>query len=227
MIKTVFLDVDDTLFDFQSAERAAITRTLSFFGIEPDDNTVSLYREINHECWNALERREMERDQVLTERFSRLFSILGIDRDPVAVQSYYEEALSGEFSFVTGASELINTLHGVYRLYITSNGTARVQDGRIALSGIGHLFDGIYISERVGYHKPSREFFDRIFDEIGGERGETVIVGDSLSSDILGGINAGIHTCLFNPHGRKYSSDIKAEYEIRTLSELPELLKKI
>jgi 2-haloacid dehalogenase len=103
-----------------------------------------------------------------------------------------------------------------------------VQDSRIARSGIAKYFDGIFISQRVGYDKPSREFFERCFAEIEGfSKDEAIIVGDSLSSDILGGINAGIRTCRYNPEGKPQNPEITPDYEIKNLSELPSLLERI
>ena len=114
-----------------------------------------------------------------------------------------------------------------YRLYAVSNGTEIVQDGRIASTRIDKHLDGIFISGRVGADKPSPIFFDRVFAEIGGDRRNAVIVGDSLTSDILGGINAGIRTIWYNPQGKENNMGIIPDYEIGSLSDLPSLIKKI
>lgn len=227
MIKTVFFDLDDTLFDFHAAEHTAILATFSHLDIEPSEENARLYSRINLACWQRLERGEWDRDEVLTRRFEIFFAELAVEADPIAAQSFYEERLSHEVSYVDGARELLDRLRGRYRMYITSNGTAPVQDRRIGASGIAGYFDGIFISERVGAHKPSAEFFNLIFAEIGGERSETVIIGDSLTSDIKGGINAGIHTVHYNPKRKKNNSGITPEYEIGELSEIPDLLERI
>lgn len=227
MIKTVFFDLDDTLFDFHAAEKVAILDTFITVGITPCEENAAVYSRINLSCWQKMERGEWTRDEVLVRRFELLFDELGISGDAVSTQAYYEDRLSREVSYIDGARELLDGLRGKYRLYITSNGTALVQDRRIGASGIAEYFDGIFISERVGAHKPSAEFFDRIFEQIGGERSQTVIIGDSLTSDILGGINAGIHTVYYNPKGRKNGTDIMPEYEIGELAEIPCLLTTI
>lgn len=227
MIKNVFFDLDDTLFDFHAAEHIAILDTFREVGIAPTADNAELYSRINLSCWQRMERGEWERDEVLVRRFAILFDTLGITGDAQATQRYYEDRLSREVSYVDGAIELLGELRGKYRMYITSNGTAVVQDRRIGASGIAEYFDGIFISERVGAHKPSPEFFNRIFDTVGGERQETVIIGDSLTSDILGGINAGIHTVYYNPRGKKNDTGIVPEYEIAALGEIPRLLEKI
>lgn len=227
MIKTVFFDLDDTLFDFHASEHTAILDTFRHVGIEPSEETAALYSRINLSCWERLERGEWTRDEVLVRRFDLLFDALGVAGDAMATQKYYEERLSHEVCYIDGARELLEGMRGKYRLYITSNGTAIVQDRRIASSGISEYFDGIFISERVGAHKPSAEFFDRIFDTVGGERGETVIIGDSLTSDIRGGLNAGIHTVHYNPQGRVNDTGILPEYEVRELCEIPALIERI
>lgn len=228
MIKTVLLDLDDTILDFHAAEYAAIRATFDEVGAPSDDATVRRYSEINRSCWQRLERGELTRCEVLVERFKLLFAELDIDADPIVTQNVYEHRLSLEHPFIEGGRELLDVLYGKYALYIASNGTPLVQDRRIADSGIAKYFDGIFISERIGANKPSREFFDAAFATIEGfSREETVIVGDSLTSDVLGGINAGIRTCYFNPHSKENNTGITPDYEIRSLSELPILLERI
>ncbi|MGN1001512.1 MAG: YjjG family noncanonical pyrimidine nucleotidase [Oscillospiraceae bacterium] len=228
MIKAVLLDSDDTLLDFTKAERIALTKTLLELGIEPADETVALYSRINKAHWEMLERGELTRAQVLTRRFERLFEALGVSGDAAATQKIYEAYLSQGHYFIPGAEELLETLHGHYALYLVSNGNARVQDSRLKSAGIGHWFEEIFISERVGFDKPRPEFFERCFARMPPyEKGEMLIIGDSLTSDIRGGLNAGIHTCWFNPQGRPGREDILPEYTVSSLTEIPALLQII
>ena len=228
MIKNVFLDLDDTILDFHAAERVALKSTLSEMGVEPDEWILSRYSEINRACWARLEKRELTRTEVLHERFRLLYEEIGADADPVRTQATYEYKLSLEHPFMKGGAELLSALYGRYRLYLASNGTAVVQDRRIADTGIGKYFDGIFISQRIGHDKPSVEFFRECFRQIGEvDLTECVIVGDSLSSDVLGGINAGMRTVYFNPKKLPNKTDIKPDYEISALDELPALLERI
>ena len=225
MIKKILLDLDDTVLDFHKGERIAIEKTLSAFGVEPTEAVVSLYRECNRFCWSSLERGEMERDDVLIYRFKMVFDKLGVIEDPHKVQYVYERNLAAECHFIEGAEQTIKALSSKYDLYIASNGTAFVQDRRIAASGIEKYCKGIFISERIGANKPSREFFDGCFEKMGDiNKDEIMIVGDSLSSDILGGLNAGIRTCHVDPTGAYNYSEIKPHYSIKRLFELPLLL---
>jgi len=227
-IKYVFLDLDDTIFDFHKSEAAALSATLTSLGIEPAAENLALYSRINRSQWESLERGEVTRDVILVRRFELLFRELGIkNREPREAQKLYEGNLCREYHYLPGAIELIEALLGKYKLYLASNGTAVVQDSRIALSGIGKYFDGIFISERIGHNKPSKEFFDGCFASIENfSRDEAIIIGDSLTSDILGGINAGIRTCLYNPK-EKPTGNIKPDYEVTSLDEIPRLLERI
>ena len=228
MIKSVFIDLDETLFDFHKAERIALTKMLSHFGIVPDAEMTKRYSLINKSQWELLEKKEKTRDEVLTDRFTIFFREIKVNVDSKKAREIYENFLGEGHYFIEGAEELLKALYGKYDLYLASNGTAKVQDSRIARSGIAKYFDGIFISQRIGYDKPSREFFECCFKEIDGFSKETaIIVGDSLSSDILGGINAGIRTCRYNPEGKPSTADIIPDYEIRHLSELPRLLESI
>jgi len=228
VINTVFLDLDDTIFDFRASEGKALSDMLQSLGVMPTKETLTLYNKINRGQWERLERGEATRDEILVRRFEILFEMLGVSLSPKEAQRIYEHNLSLEYIYIDGAEQLLCELSGKYRLYLASNGTAKVQDSRIARSGIAKYFDGIFISQRIGYDKPSREFFECCFKEIYGFSKETaIIVGDSLSSDILGGINAGIRTCRYNPEGKPSTADITPDYEIRHLSELPRLLESI
>ena len=227
-IKNVLLDLDNTILDFDTAERAAITKTLRALGIEPTDTIVKRYSEINMIFWEKLERGEINRRQTLVGRFAALFEELGLSVEAELAEDMYEDFLCIGHYFVPGAEALLETLHGKYHLYIVSNGTADVQDRRLRSADMEKYFDGIFISERVGHNKPSKAFFDACFSGIDGfDKDSAIIVGDTLSSDILGGINAGIKTCWFNPKALPADPAIPADYEIRSLSELPILLERI
>ena len=227
MIKFILLDLDDTIFDFGKAEHLALSKTLTEMGITPTENIISRYSEINRAHWEMLERGELTREQVLIYRFDALYRELGVTKSSIDTQKIYEYRLSLEHHFIDGAPELLLELFKKYELYVVSNGTAVVQDRRVAESGIGKYFKEIFISQRVGADKPSKEFFDYCFSHIEGfSKEQAIIVGDSLTSDILGGKNAGILTCHFNPKGRS-NGKIAADYEIKELTELPALLAKL
>ena len=228
MIRNVLFDLDDTLLDFHRAEAEAIRHTLRQIGIDPSDENVDLYSRINRSCWAKLETGEFTRDEVLHRRFDMLFDSLGVVGDSHETQKLYEYRLSLGAYYLDGAKELLDTLYGKYRLYLATNGIVNVQARRIEDSGIGKYFDGIFVSEKIGYNKPDKRFFDYAFSEIPSFlHAQTVIVGDTLTSDIKGGINAGIKTVYYNPNGRKNDMGIHPDYEIGSLGELIKLLEEM
>ena len=228
MIKYVFLDLDDTILDFKKAEAAALSKTLTEHGLAPTSTIISRYSAINESFWKSLERGEVTREQVLLNRFKVLFEEFGTNCDAFKVKTSYEGYLGEGHYFMDGAEALLEALHGKYKLYLASNGTTHVQTGRIKSAGIARYFEEIFISQIVGANKPSIEFFNRCFSKIENfNKEEAIIIGDSLSSDIAGGIAAGIHTCWFNPHDHTAPADMQPEHTVKLLDEIPKLLEVI
>ena len=168
----------------------------------------------------------MTRDQVLLGRFQMLFAEMGIKVDPETVARAYEHNLSIGHWFMPGAEEAVERLSKKYKLYLASNGTAIVQAGRLKSANISRFFQEVFVSQEIGANKPSLEYFERCFARIPGlDKSKTIMVGDSLTSDILGGQNAGIATCWVNPDHKPGRADIRVDYEIEALSQLEELLE--
>lgn len=228
MIKTVLLDLDDTILDFHRTEAVAVSETLRMMGVEPTAQVVERYSRINDGLWKQLEKGEVTREEVLVRRFEILYEELGIECSGQKTRELYEKELSKSYFFVDGAKELLEELCDRFDLYIVSNGTAVVQDGRIRSAGIAKSFKDIFISQRIGVNKPNKVFFEKCFEKIENFSSEqTVIIGDSLTSDIKGGNNVGIKTVWFNPHGKERSSDVVIDYEVSALGEIPKLLESI
>ena len=203
MIKNILLDLDETIFDFHRSEAEAISKTMEQLGVTPSAFLVQRYREINDSMWKRLEKGELTRQELLTLRFSVLFEELGISADPLSAWELYEVNLSSGHYFLEDAPEMLEYLHKKYRLYLVSNGTASVQKGRLESSGIEKYFEKIFISQQIGYNKPDLRYFEKVFENIEDfKKEETVIIGDSLTSDIQGGINAGIKTVWLSRAGK-------------------------
>ena len=224
MIEFLFLDLDDTILDFHKAERIAIGKTIREFGVEPTEDVLSLYHTINKWHWEQLELGTLTREQVLVNRFGVLFEKLGKTVNAVACARAYEHNLSIGHYFLPGAEQAVDRLSKKYRLFLASNGTASVQKGRMTSANLYRFFETVFVSQEIGYNKPSRAYFDACFATIAGfDKEKAMIVGDSLSSDIKGGINAGIKTVWVNPE-HKPCGDIQPDYEIEALSQLEALL---
>lgn len=228
MIRTVLFDVDNTLLDFSKAEKNALTKTLRQLGIEPGETILERYSELNLAQWKLLEQGKLSRGEVKVRRYRLLFEEIGADCSPEKAARIYEELLGIGHFFMEGAEELLEELYQKYNLYLVTNGTAAVQRRRLKSAGLKKYVQGIFISEEMGSNKPAKEYFDRCFEQIPGFRKEeTVIIGDSLTSDIQGGKNTGIRTIWFNPGRLPNDSGPAADYEIASLREIGPLLYEI
>lgn len=228
MYEILFIDLDDTILDFKKAERIAISKTLRDFGLEPTEHILERYHLINKAHWEKLERGELTREEVLVGRFAVLFTEVGHDvSDAGGARMAYEKHLSTGHYFLPGAEEALESLSKKYRLFLASNGTSVVQHSRMKSANLYRYFEKIFISQEIGFNKPSKAYFDGCFAQIPGfDREKTLMVGDSLTSDILGGINAGLATVWVNPE-HKTAGEIKPDYEIESLKQLEKLLKNL
>ena len=226
MIEFLFLDLDDTILDFHKAERIAISKTISQFGLEPNEEVLHRYHLINKAHWEMLERGELTRAEVLTRRFGVLFREYGREVDIQQCAKTYERNLSIGHYFLPGAEEAVDRLSKKYRLFLASNGTAVVQKGRMTSANLYRFFEKVFVSQEIGHNKPSKAYFDACFAQIPDfDPAKAMIVGDSLTSDIAGGINAGIRTCWGNPQHLPCPDHIHPDHEIEYLSQLEALLE--
>lgn len=227
MIRNIFLDLDETLFDFSKAERIAILKTLSHLGVDAEESFVPIYSKINDSMWKLLEKGQIQRSELKVKRFALFLDAIEVDADAVQAAAFYENALSQGHYYIEGAEDIVFTLKDKYDLYLVSNGTYKVQTGRLSDASVTPCFKKIFISEKIGADKPSKEFFDKCFAQIPEfDRSESVIVGDSLTSDIQGGINAGIKTIWYDRKnkGRDSCSLILPDYRITDIRQLPDII---
>ncbi len=228
MLKNILLDLDDTILDFHKAEKAAVKKALTALGIRHDEEVLARYSVLNLAQWKLLEQGKLTRPEVKVRRFELLFSELGCDCSAEKAAAVYEGLLGIGHYFIDGAEEMLRELSKDYPLFLASNGTASVQQGRIKSAGIEKYFAGIFISEQIGFNKPDARFFEYCFKHMPDfKKEETVIIGDSLSSDIQGGINSGIRTVWFNPSGKTAPAETMPNYQISRLCELNELVKQL
>ena len=224
----ILLDLDNTILDFDEAEARALSKSLKELGEEPRQEILRRYHTVNLGYWERLENGEMTREEILVGRFCQLKDEFDLHVDPAALRDRYEYNLSHGHYYIEGAEGLLNTLQKKYRLFLVSNGTAVVQKGRLDSAGIRPIFEKIFISEDLGVNKPEKQFFMKCFAEIPNfDRSRCIMVGDSLTSDIRGGQNAGIMTCWFHRQDKAPREDIVPDYEISSLAELPELLERV
>ena len=220
--RVLLIDLDDTLFHFSASARDALTEVLNRFGLPVTPQCIQDYMEINQAWWERFERGEIEKTAIYTGRFAELFDRYGIHLDPAEANAYYKDRLWRHRHFMPGCEALLQRLHPLCEICIITNGTTETQKLRIADSGLGHYFDHVFISEEMGCRKPEKQFFDKIFAVIGEEkRNQAIVLGDSLSSDMQGGRNAGLPTCFYGDPAR---ADDRCDYVISDLSEFPAVL---
>lgn len=196
---TLLLDADETLLDFISAEASAIKTVCEKYNIPYSEEVRKAYSAINLNLWKKLEKGLITRKEIQLRRFKEFALYIGTDADPIFMAKDYVEALKLGGMVLDGAKELCRDLSKEYSLYIVTNGITAVQESRFERSGLLPYFKDIFISEKFGSAKPEKQFFEAVFKEIDEKNTHKIcIIGDSMSSDILGGINAGIDTCYFN-----------------------------
>lgn len=223
---TLLFDVDNTILDFNLAEDKALEWAFSQCGLPFDKKTLEVYRRNNIAEWRRLERGETTVEKVLYNRFAYTFAELGLQNAVVdEVAMLYERQLHFGYYTIPHAAEVLEKLQGVCRLYVVSNGVLSIQNSRMKGSGMDKYFLKRFISEEIGCPKPNREFFLRSFRQIENfDKSRALIVGDSLTSDIQGGVNVGVDTCWFNPNGEEKYADVSPTYEIFDLRQLFEIL---
>ena len=221
--KYLLWDIDGTILNFEKAEKRAIRTLFEKFNLgECTDEMLSHYIEINKKYWKLLECGKMEKERILVERFVEFFLKEGIRTDAASeFNKAYQLALGDTIAFNDDALEIIKTQKKNYQIIIVTNGTAIAQKKKLERSGLDKIADNIFISEEVGYEKPSIHFFERVIAKAGiDDVSQAVIIGDSLTSDIQGGVNAGIDTCWYNPKGEINDTNLIPTYMIKNLHEL-------
>ncbi|WP_172370433.1 YjjG family noncanonical pyrimidine nucleotidase [Sporosarcina jiandibaonis] len=223
--QTLLFDVDDTLLDFGAAESEALRLLFKEQNIPLTPEIEACYKKINQDLWKSFEEGKINRDEVLNTRFSILFQAYNREVDGALLEKSYRSYLEEGKQLVDGALELITELQDQYDLYIVTNGVSKTQYKRLRASGLYLLFKDIFVSEDTGFQKPMKEYFDYVFARIADfDLNRALIVGDSLSADILGGQLAGIDTCWYNPEMKPNNTNIVPTYEIQKLEELYRIL---
>ncbi|MBR4501172.1 MAG: YjjG family noncanonical pyrimidine nucleotidase [Clostridia bacterium] len=221
IIRFLLFDLDDTLFDFRRAERTSLSRVLANHGHPPADRDLEAYSRININWWQKLERGEVTRRQVIVGRFGEFLSSFAPELNAAEVADEYEYGLNDCGFLLPGALKNLARLRDEeYLMYAVTNGAGDIQRSRIRLSGIGPYIRDFFISEEIGYEKPSPLFFEAAFRRIPGFcKSEAALIGDSLTSDIRGALNAGVLPVWFSP-GKTPPEAFPPVRIIRSLDEI-------
>ncbi|MBE7719070.1 MAG: noncanonical pyrimidine nucleotidase, YjjG family [Lacrimispora celerecrescens] len=220
MYQIFLLDIDNTLLDFDAAEEQSFKKVIKSYDLEYKDEMLPQYKKMNRHLWDLLEQEKIGREELLNTRFSQFFRFYDLEISGEEAEGRYRRHLGNSSDLIPGATETLTRLKQMGKqLYSASNGVYSTQIQRLEQAGLLHLFDGMFISEKAGYEKPSLHFFEYCFENIPQlDKDKTIMVGDSISSDIQGAVNAGIDSCLFCRSGRPLQSE--ATHTIQDLSEL-------
>lgn len=225
MIKIILIDVDNTLLDFNKCAGYAMRAACKKMGVEFFEGMTAVFHEINNRLWLGIEKGEITKAQLHRNRWRLIFERLGIDCDGVSFEKIFREYLVESAEPVEGAGELLKYLSGKYRVFTASNAFYDQQVSRLTRAGMLEYIEGMFISEKIGYEKPSKEFFDECFLQLGNPpKEEVIIIGDSLTADIGGGASYGIKTCWYNPDRKPKPEDYAIDYTVQRLCDITNFL---
>ena len=231
MIKAVFLDIDDTLLDFEAYVRQSMKDGFEKFHLGVFDESIyQTFKKINTQVWHELELGTLSYAELLKTRWNRVFAALNIDFDGVTFETYFKGCLFDSAIPVDGAMDILSYLQDRYLLCAASNGPYEQQVNRLKLGGMLPFFSHLFISEKIGHTKPAKEFFNHCLNAINADRAEKILpeeilmIGDSLTSDMAGAIGSGIKTCYFDKNHKGNPNHIALDHIISSLAEIRHIL---
>ena len=224
--QNLLFDLDDTLLDYGIAEDHSLKQLFTDFNLKLTPNVKRTFQEYNVGMWQRYERNELTWDQLMDHLFADYFKVYHKLNVPggKTIKTYLTY-LSNNHQLIPGTRTLLEYLKNKnYRIFAVTNGQKIVQDKRLKDAHLLQYFNDVFISQVIGVQKPSKEMFDYVLKQIDGNSTSTLMIGDSLSSDIQGGVNAHLDTVWFNPHSLHNTTRLKPTYEVHRLTELKELL---
>lgn len=224
MYKAIFLDIDDTVFNFKKCSESALKKTFSTLNLEYNKDVFELFSAIDERLWKQQKEELLSVADVLDIRFAKLSETLGLDYDSNLAKEHFGNLLGEQYIMEPGIEEVLKNISADYKIYAASNGMLTMQKNRLQLSGLKRYFTDLYVSDDIGSAKPNIRFFTESMKRAGLEPSDILMIGDSLVSDIAGARNAGIDSVWYNPYGLENETDIEADYEIKELHELAGIL---
>ncbi|HBV24176.1 MAG TPA: noncanonical pyrimidine nucleotidase, YjjG family [Jeotgalicoccus sp.] len=225
MYKAIFLDIDDTVFNFKKCSESALKETFSTLNLEYNKDVFESFSLIDERLWKQQKEELLTVADVLDIRFVQLSDTLGLDYDSSLAKEHFGRLLGEQFIMEPGIEEVLKEISTDYKIYAASNGVLTMQENRLELSGLNKYFTDLYVSDDIGYAKPNINFFTESMNRAKLKASEILMIGDSLVSDITGARAAGIDSVWYNPYGLENLSKISADYEIKDLHELAGILK--
>lgn len=225
---TVLFDADDTLLDFHKDEKQALIKALMHYGVPVTEENIQIYSDINQGMWRQLEKGEITKPELKRTRFKKFFEAINFicEEDPFTINEHYLSLLSEGGNTLDGAVDTVKKLHEKgYELHIITNGIAATQAKRLSRSGLLPYINEVFVSETIGYQKPRVEYFEAVLERIGEkDKSRIIVVGDSLTSDIKGAMNAGLPCCWLNRYNKELPEEYKVDFEISDVRDAIEIL---
>lgn len=224
MYKAVFLDIDDTVFNFKKCSERALEQTFSTMKLNYDESIFDAFTVIDEGLWIKQKRNQLTVAEVLDMRFVHLKEKLGFDYDSDQVKTHFGDLLGDQYIMEPGIEKVLEKLSSEYSIYAASNGVLTMQENRLELSGLREYFTDLFVSDDIGYAKPDSCYFTECLNRTDLETTEILMVGDSLTSDIAGANIAGIDSCWYNPYFLENNSEVEADFEVHHLNDLTRIL---
>lgn len=225
MIKAALIDVDNTLLDFNECAKQSMKKGFEMYGLPFNRDDYAVFMRINNHLWEEIERGNLSKEELLQMRWNLIFKELGIEEDGPAFERVFRSSIADSHCLVEGARELMEYLSAKYRVFFATNGFTRPQKNRLELAGLWPFAEDMFVSESIGCNKPERGFFDYCFARMGDiGKDEVIMIGDSLTADIEGAADYGIHTLWYNHSCVTPGSAVKPDYTVNKLEEIRHIL---
>ena len=224
MPTTIFIDIDNTLLDFDKCAYLSMKSSFEDCGLPFDDNMFATFERINLALWHRLEDKIITKEQLFKLRWPTVLAGIGIDYDGNDMEARFKHYLYTYAVAIEGAESLLRYLSQKYKIYATSNATYEQQISRLKSAGFDKYFSGYFISEKVGAEKPSKEFFDHCFNHLTVSKDEVVMIGDSPTADIKGGSIYGIKTIWLDRRNEQLPEGVKPTHIVKKLVEIESIL---
>lgn len=223
MIKAVLIDIDDTIFDFEKCSKNAFKKTLKKLDLSYKEKDFSYFNKVNDILWTKQKLGELNINQVFIERSNMMSKYFGLDIEKEIFNNLFVEFLYDEIEIVDEIEDLLSYLSNKYQIFAASNGVYDMQVNRIKKSNLDKYFDEIFVSDKIGFEKPDKRFFQKIMNITKFSNNDLIMIGDSIKSDIIGAKNSNIKSIYFNKENKK-NSDENFTYQVKNLSEIKKIL---
>lgn len=224
--KWILFDADNTLFDFTYSQMNALKETSEHFEIEYDENIFSIFTKLNNEIWTAYDENLISHEEIKTERFKRLFQLLGVNGiDLEKFNLLFIDKLVEHSKLIDGTEIFLKEIFGEVKMSIITNGMKEVQRPRFEKCKLKSHFEQIFISGEMGISKPNKEYFEFVHKNTENlKRSEYLVVGDNIIADVKGGKDYGFDTCWFNPNLMEDENIKFADFTIKNIHELKKII---